>query len=379
MGRHARAARRARLEGDAHDHPRQRRRSARRRADARSDAGRRTSTAASPRRASATCASRRSGRRTADQVKTQIAELAKGGATKLIVDVRRASSGTLDDGLALARLFVGQGHAGDARNERRRDAKRSPPRPATASITLPTALLDRHRHVRRRGALRVGARRQQARRPHRRAHDRPRRACRSWSSCPTAAACGSRRRAISRLPGTPLHEKGLEPTVAVDEPDVEFGQPAPTTDPILDKALERLARKKPRNGKPLDRRALNQPDAADPDSVILSVRLTPVFSRCRRVAQRLERLLDTQEVGGSSPPVPTMSSFAPAVTTADADELKPRASRHSPNESGHRHASGWLESHCASRHARPRRRGRDLSAASPRRRWPASSTASWSI
>ena len=41
------------------------------------------------------------------------------------------------------------------------------------------------------------------------------------------------------------------------------------------------------------------------DSAILTVRLTPVFSRCRRVAQRLERLLDTQEVGGSSPPVPT--------------------------------------------------------------------------
>ena len=43
---------------------------------------------------------------------------------------------------------------------------------------------------------------------------------------------------------SPLHEKGLEPTVAVDEPDVEFGQPAPTTDPILDKALERLGQKK---------------------------------------------------------------------------------------------------------------------------------------
>jgi carboxyl-terminal processing protease len=41
--------------------------------------------------------------------------------------------------------------------------------------------------------------------------------------------------------GVPLHGKGLEPTVAVDEPDVEFGQPAPTTDPALDKALERLA------------------------------------------------------------------------------------------------------------------------------------------
>src|SRR5438093_1156005 len=44
--------------------------------------------------------------------------------------------------------------------------------------------------------------------------------------------------------GTPLHEKGLEPTVPVDEPDVEFGAPAPTTDPILDKALERLTEKK---------------------------------------------------------------------------------------------------------------------------------------
>ena len=44
--------------------------------------------------------------------------------------------------------------------------------------------------------------------------------------------------------GSPLHEKGLEPTVVVDQPDVEFGQPAPTTDPVLDKALERLAQKK---------------------------------------------------------------------------------------------------------------------------------------
>src|SRR5262249_57383245 len=41
--------------------------------------------------------------------------------------------------------------------------------------------------------------------------------------------------------GAPLHEKGLEPTVNVDLPDVEFGQPAPAGDPALDKALERLA------------------------------------------------------------------------------------------------------------------------------------------
>jgi len=45
--------------------------------------------------------------------------------------------------------------------------------------------------------------------------------------------------------GAPLHEKGLEPTVVVDEPEpAEFGAPRPTTDPILDKALERLNAKK---------------------------------------------------------------------------------------------------------------------------------------
>jgi len=44
--------------------------------------------------------------------------------------------------------------------------------------------------------------------------------------------------------GMPLHEKGLEPTVPVEEPDVEFGQTPPPGDPILDKAIERLSEKK---------------------------------------------------------------------------------------------------------------------------------------
>lgn len=44
--------------------------------------------------------------------------------------------------------------------------------------------------------------------------------------------------------GEPLHEKGLTPSVAVDVPDVEFGQPEPTPDAMLDKALALLAEKK---------------------------------------------------------------------------------------------------------------------------------------
>jgi C-terminal processing protease CtpA/Prc len=44
--------------------------------------------------------------------------------------------------------------------------------------------------------------------------------------------------------GKSLHEQGLEPSVAVEEPTVEFGQPAPSADPVLEKALERVAAQK---------------------------------------------------------------------------------------------------------------------------------------
>jgi C-terminal processing protease CtpA/Prc len=35
--------------------------------------------------------------------------LTKGGAGKLVIDIRRTTSGSFDEGLALARLFVGKG------------------------------------------------------------------------------------------------------------------------------------------------------------------------------------------------------------------------------------------------------------------------------
>ena len=41
----------------------------------------------------------------------------------------------------------------------------------------------------------------------------------------------------------PIHEKGLKPDVMVEVPDVDFGAPAPTADPVLEKALEPVAQK----------------------------------------------------------------------------------------------------------------------------------------
>jgi carboxyl-terminal processing protease len=37
-----------------------------------------------------------------------------------------------------------------------------------------------------------------------------------------------------------IHEKGLTPDVAVEQPDVEFGQPLPTADATLERAVEVL-------------------------------------------------------------------------------------------------------------------------------------------
>jgi len=44
--------------------------------------------------------------------------------------------------------------------------------------------------------------------------------------------------------GASIHGTGLTPTVDVEEPEREFGAAAPTTDPILEKALEQVRVKK---------------------------------------------------------------------------------------------------------------------------------------
>ncbi|MBI3401387.1 MAG: S41 family peptidase [Acidobacteria bacterium] len=176
------------------------------------------------------------------QVKSQVADLTKGGATKLVVDVRRTVGGSLDDGLALARLFVGKGTLA------MRETKNGPRETiATGAgdgpIALPMVLLI---DTGTSGASEVFA---SALAGNQRADligERTigRAAVQKLVKLPDGAALWLSTTRYLTPSGTPLHEKGLEPTVAVDEPDVEFGQPPPAADRVLDKALERLAAKK---------------------------------------------------------------------------------------------------------------------------------------
>ena len=78
------------------------------------------------------------GPNTASQLKSHVADLTKGGASKVIVDIRRTSTGSYDEGLALARLFVGKGTLA------MREAKNAPRETIAAgsgdgSITVPAA------------------------------------------------------------------------------------------------------------------------------------------------------------------------------------------------------------------------------------------------
>jgi len=182
------------------------------------------------------------GSRTADQAKAKIAELIKGGASKLIVDVRRASGGSLEGGIALARLFVGSGMLA-VRETRGADNVSIAATASDGSVTLPTTLLidtGTSGGAELFASALVGNKRAES------IGERTigRAALQRLVRLPDGSGLWLTTTRFLSPSGAPLHEKGLEPTVPVEEPDVEFGQPAPTNDPILEKALEQLGQKK---------------------------------------------------------------------------------------------------------------------------------------
>ena len=183
------------------------------------------------------------GARTADQVKAQVATVTKEGATRLIVDVRKNSTGTYDQGLALARLFVANGTLAqrDVKGAAAKDMILS--NTGDGAITLPLIVLVDSGTA---GPSELFA---SAVAGNKRAdlvgeHTIGRVGVQKLIKLPDGSALWLTTARYLTPAGAALHEKGLEPTVGVDLPDVEFGQPAPAGDPALDKALERLAEKK---------------------------------------------------------------------------------------------------------------------------------------
>jgi carboxyl-terminal processing protease len=183
------------------------------------------------------------GPNTVSQAKTQIADLQTKGAAKLIVDVRRTSTGEGEQGLALARLFVAPGATLAIREKSGSPRETIAAAAGDGAIKIPAlVLLDSGTS----GAAEIFA---SALAGNKRAeligeHTIGRAASQRLIKLPDSSGMWLSTSRYLTPAGTPLHEKGLEPTLAVDEPDVEFGQPPPPGDPILDKAIERFEDKK---------------------------------------------------------------------------------------------------------------------------------------
>ena len=180
--------------------------------------------------------------RTAAQAKTGIAELTRAGATSLVVDARRTSGGSNDAGLALARLFVANGTLAK-RQVRDGDPQAIATTAGDGSVTMPVKLLVDNGTS---GAAEIFA---SALVGNQRAeligeHTIGRAGEQTLVKLPDGTGLWLTIAKFLTPAGEPLHEKGLTPSVAVDVPDVEFGQPEPTPDAMLDKALALLAEKK---------------------------------------------------------------------------------------------------------------------------------------
>ena len=181
------------------------------------------------------------GKTTADQIKSEVSSVTKAGAKSLILDLRGTAIGDLDAGIAAARLFVKSGTLG-YRQDRGRDREPIAAAAGDGAITIPVALLTDN-------------------------------GTSSAAEVFTAALSGNRRatlvgertlgraarQKLVRLPdgsalmlthllyltpgGSAIQEKGLIPEIGVEQPDVDFGQPAPATDATLDKAIQSLTQK----------------------------------------------------------------------------------------------------------------------------------------
>jgi len=171
-------------------------------------------------------------------VASKAAELERSGAAGLVVDVRDTATGALEAGVAMARLFV---PAGTLALREVRGAAREPivAAPGDGVVKLPAVVLvsDGTSGAAEIFASALGANNRAALVGER---TQGRAALQKLVRLPDGTGMLVSNAWYLTPAGVPIHEKGLAPTVAVEVPEVEFGAPAPTADPVLDKGIEQL-------------------------------------------------------------------------------------------------------------------------------------------
>jgi carboxyl-terminal processing protease len=201
---------------------------------------------------------------TAAKLRTQATELAKTGAKSLIIDLRHTAEGPFETGIDAARLFVPSGTLAmvAGRDEQAKKvekpsaaAPKETPKPSAAAIkqtitaksgdgaiTLPVTLLVTTGTS---GAAELFAAALEGNHRAELIGERTlgRAGIQKLVKLPDGRGLWLTYARYLTPDGELIQGKGLNPTVDVDEPEVDFDQPKPTTDPILDAALERIHKK----------------------------------------------------------------------------------------------------------------------------------------
>ncbi|MGD9906396.1 MAG: S41 family peptidase [Vicinamibacterales bacterium] len=181
-------------------------------------------------------------RDTPAEVRSQIAALERGGATRVIIDLRGTATGDLDAGFELARLFVPSGVLG---YRQARGQERQPVQAASGdgSVRVPVAVLVDNGTS---GAAEVFAAALSGNKRATLVGERSQGRAGRQKLVPLPDGAGLLLTNVLYLGpgGAALQERGVSPDVAVDVPTTDFGvEPAPG-DEVLDKAIESLATRK---------------------------------------------------------------------------------------------------------------------------------------
>jgi len=177
-----------------------------------------------------------------EDIKKQTADLAKSGAKSLLIDLRHTAEGPLDNGVGAARLFVKTGTIAVKAGREKTDRVTITARPNDAITELPITMLvtngtsgaaelfiaaldanDRGDVVGERTLGRAGVQK--------------------LVQLPENRGLWLTYAKYLTPKGDPIHGRGIEPDVRIEEPNIEFGGAPPEKDVMLDTALEHLRKK----------------------------------------------------------------------------------------------------------------------------------------
>jgi carboxyl-terminal processing protease len=176
----------------------------------------------------------------ADKLRSKTTELAKEGAKQLVIDIRHTAEGPLESGVDAARVFVKSGtliqKAGrDDKTQRETIAART----GDGEVTLPVTLLVTTGTS---GAAEVFAAALQGNKRADLIGERTlgRAGIQKFVPLPDGRGLWLTSERYLTPTGDVIQGKGLTPQTEVDEPDHDWLDTAPTTDPILDAALKKI-------------------------------------------------------------------------------------------------------------------------------------------